>query len=109
MDEYLTRDAEKLLAQLYKRYLEARKSGSTRQNAKFFGSSADIKESLDLPDLVEDVDDYCFELSRHGYLDVLSAGDMASEVALEDVGIAKLERRFTDGLRSVVDFIAKFL
>ena len=109
MEVRLTRDAEKLIALIYKQYLERRKNGAFREDAKSFGSSKELKDLLHLDAPIEDLDSFCYELSNYGYLSVLSADDTAYEITLTNAGIADLERRFTDGLKSVVEFLTKFV
>lgn len=46
MDISLTKDSEKLLSVIYKKYLENRKSGKNKADAKNLGSAHSIQEQL---------------------------------------------------------------
>lgn len=97
----LTKDSEKLLCVLYKNYLEKRKSGAAKSEAKSFGSSHNIHESLCPNWLFEDVDDTCRELSR--------ADSIAYHVNLSDFAISYMDNRFKNGLKDVINFLANLL
>ncbi len=103
----LTNDSEKLLSVIYKKYLENRKSGMSKSDAKNFGSSHIIHEQLLPKWLFDDVDDTCRELDRAGMLDCLYGDDIASNVMISDSGISYMENRFKNGLSEVVEFISK--
>ncbi len=105
----LTKDSEKLLCVLYKNYLEKRKSGAAKSEAKSFGSSHNIHESLCPNWLFEDVDDTCRELSRAGMLNCLWADSIAYHVNLSDFAISYMDNRFKNGLKDVINFLANLL
>lgn len=105
----LTKDAEKLICQLYKKYLEKRKSNISKSNARTFGSSHNIHEDLCPNLLFEDVDDTCRELSRAGLVNCLWADNIAYEVFLSDSGIIYMENRFKNDIIAVSSFISQFI
>ena len=109
MEARLTKDADKLLAMIYRNYLDKRKDGVDRDVAKRLGSSQTLKETLSLPYSLGDVDSFCMELHDLGYLHVLPADNTVYHASLTNAGIARLENRFTDGLKSVVEFLTKFI
>ncbi len=107
MNTSLTKDSEKLICIMYKDYLEKRKSGVSKSDAKKFGSSHTIHEQL-VPDwLFEDVDETCRELSRAGLLHCVFGDNIACKVFMSDQGIVYMENRFKNGLNELVDFISK--
>lgn len=109
METEISRDADKLLCVLYKSFLEKRKIGASKSEAKHFDSSHNIHEQL-LPSwLFDDVDDTCRELSRNGFLDCLWGDNIAYQVWLSDKAIVYMENRFKNGLTEVVNFVANFL
>lgn len=109
METTISRDADKLLCILYKSFLEKRKSGQSKVNAKFFGSSRNIHEDL-LPSWIfEDVDDTCRELSQNEFLDCLWGDNIAYQVWLSDKAITYMENRFKNGLSEVISFLANLL
>lgn len=109
METDLSHDADKLLCVLYKSFLEKRKNGISKSNAKVFGSSHNIHKEL-LPSWIfEDVDDTCRELSRNGFLNCLWGDDIAFQVSLSDTAIVYMENRFKHGLSEVAKFVANFL
>lgn len=109
MEINLSRDADKLLCVLYKSFLEKRKSGLSKSDAKSFGSSHDIHEELLATWIFEDVDDTCRELSQNGFLDCFWADDIAYHVWLSDQAVVYMENRFKNGLSEVIGFLADFL
>lgn len=104
----LTKDAKRLICLLYNDYLQKLKHGSSKSDAKFFGSSHNIHQTLCPNLLFEDVDDTCRELSRAGFINCLWADNIAYSVHLSDDGIIYMENRFKKGLLDVTDFITKF-
>lgn len=103
MDEIkLTKDADALVCVLYKTYLQRRKDGKTKREARDMGSSATVHEQLLPKWQFEDVDDTCRELSCKGLIDCLYADDVAWEVSLSDDGICYMQKRFVNGLASVL-------
>ena len=105
----LTKEAEQLLASMYKSYLEKRKLGESRMSAKQFGRSKDFQPVL-VPRIPHrDVDDLCRELSCAKYLDIAFESGTVVYAGLSDKAIVYLENRFKDGFLSVVDFVSKFI
>lgn len=105
----LTKDAEKLICVVYKSYLEKRKNGITKANAKNLGNSHLIHEQFFPKWLFKDVDDTCRELSRAGLLDCKWANNTGYLVRISDKGILYLENRFKNGLKEVIEFLAGIL
>ena len=105
----LTRDAQKLICLMYKKYLESRKAGKPKSEAKCFGSSRNIQTSMLSKEPVEDVDETCRELSRAKYAVVYYADDMAYDVTISDSAIVYMENRFKNGLVGVIDFLTKVI
>ncbi len=109
MDITLTKDSDKLLCVMYKSYLEKRKSGHSKSESNFFGSSHVIHENL-LPGWsFNDVDDTCRELSRAGLICCSWGDNIALFIKISDSGIIYMENRFKNGLSELVEFITKFL
>ena len=109
MDVELTRESDKLLAMLYKLYLDRRAAGESRSDSKYFGSSDDILTNLLICESRDDIDDWCRELSCKRYLDCLFSDDTISEAWLTDNAIIYLENRFKNGVLAVADFLSKFI
>jgi len=109
MSATLTKDADKLLVLMYRRFLEAKKSGMSRANAKHMGGSDQIRELLLPANSREDVDELCFELSDAGYLDCAPGDDTIYDSKLTNAAIVLLENRFKDGIIGVLEFLSKFI
>lgn len=109
MEINLTKDAEKLICAMYKSYLEKRKNGLDKVNARNFGSSHLIQTQLFPNWTFKDVDDTCRELSRVGLLDCNWADNIAYHVKISDNGIIYLENRFKNGLKEVIGFLTEIL
>ena len=104
-DIQLTKDADALICVIYKEYLKKRESGIAKGEAKWFGGSDDLQKTF-LPKWTpEDVDETCLELQRANLLACQCADNTVSECILSDSAIIYMERRFTNGLRGVLDYL----
>jgi len=108
MGKSISKDADKLLCTLYKKYLECRKAGQIKDNARCFGDSDDIQREMFPKQYPEDIADTCRELHRKGYLLCTPGDDMANDVILTDVAIVYMENRFKNGLLEVIQFLSHF-
>lgn len=103
MDSALTKDAEKMLAQIYKTYLERRKDGVQKSKAKDFT----VLESWP-PEYAEewcsaDANETMNELRRIGFI----KKGLDRKFVLCDEAIVYMEGRFKRGLSDVTDFLSK--
>lgn len=101
----LTKDADKLLCCIYKQYLEKRKSGCSKSQAKSFEKDFYTKDKNISSWSYPDVCDTLLELGRAKYIRLCLGADFD----LEDLAIVYMENRFKDGLVEVVDFISKLI
>lgn len=101
----LTKDADAMICVLYKNYLQRRKSGVTKCDAKFLGGSTEIHTDLMPKWSFEDVDETCRELSRAGFLDCLFADNITYLAYLTDDAIIYMENRFKDGFFSLLEHL----
>lgn len=98
----LTKDADKLICCLYREYLEKRKSGISKADAKEFEgnfyknvkvlsnwNSSDVSETLQ---------------ELHGKK--LLKKNVLGDFSLNDEAIIYMENRFKNGLNEVMDFIS---
>ena len=101
----LTKDATKLICTVYKSFLEKRKSGESKANAKHF--EPDYYKTLSPISSWSDADimDTLAELKRAGFLKLYINGGFQ----LNDEAIIFMEKRFKNGLVEVSDFISKFI
>lgn len=106
VDYLLTKDAEKLISLLYDVYLEKRENGKSKACAKQFGGSNLIKEKLLINWSIADIDEICRELNRAGLLNCTYANNTVYLASLSDEGISYLEKRFKNGLKDVIQFLA---
>ena len=104
----MTNDAKRLLYKMYSEYKSRRKAGVSREDAQHFGSYEKVSALLP-EDLPNDVDDYLRELDRSGYVDVFYADNRASETRLTTDAIEHIEQLPANCLKSVLDFVAKFI
>jgi len=107
MSVQLTKEADALICLLYKEYLQKRKNGTPKAQAKFFDSSIEIQAKIIPTWTPEDTDETCWELHRSGLLNCLKADCIAYMSQLTDEGIIYMENRFKDGLDSVLDYLGK--
>ncbi len=102
MNTELTKDAQKLVALLYKSYLERRKSGMSKTNAKFFELNEIYSLTDDSP---EDVDETIREIKSVYPL----KEDIIGNITLSDKIISYMENRFKKGLVDILSFLAQFI
>ena len=101
----LTNDADKLICQLYKAYLEKRKNGVDKLNSMHF-SFPEIKTLKPFSQWSDsDVKSAIAEVSRAGFGTMYFDGGFMAN----DQFITYMENRFKNGLSEVVDFITKFI
>ena len=102
MDAELTKDAQKLVALLYKEYLNRRKSGISKADAKEF----DLDDIYSLSDEApEDVNETIREIKAVYPL----KEDIIGNITLSDKMISYMENRFKKGLVDVLSFLAQFI
>lgn len=106
-DTKLTREADALICVLYREYLQRRKSGVSKADAKFFAGSEYIHEKLMAKWSFEDVDETCRELSRAGLLNCRYADNVTYMAIISDAGIIYMENRFADGLSSILSYLER--
>ena len=103
----ISKSSKQILYTMYKEYLQRIKNGDSKQSAKIFGSSKEIRRQL-FPDLrAIDVLEDLGELARNKLVSGPPADDDFYFCALTDLAIYELENRFKNGLREVVDFLLK--
>lgn len=101
----LTKDSDALISVLYKEYLQKRKSGVSKGNAKILGGAEYIHQNLVSKWEFGDVEETLWELSRAGLLDCMPADNTVWMASLTDSGIIYMESRFKNGLSEVLDYI----
>ncbi len=101
----LTKDADKLICCIYKEYLEKRKSGMSKSQAKEFDGNfyLNVKSlskwnSADVSDTLQELHDK-----------QLIKKNVIGDFDLLDSAIAYMEKRFKKGLEEITDFISKFI
>lgn len=107
MDVQLTKDAEYLICSIYSEYLEKRKNGINKEDAKCVGGSEEIHKTLMQEWPFEDVDETCWELNRAGMLHCVSADNIAYYSTLTDAAIIYMENRFGSKLDAALDRAGK--
>ena len=103
----LSKDADALICILYKEYLQRRKSGAPKADARCFGGSEYIQANLMKKWSVEDVDETCRELSRNELLNCLFLDNSTAEILLSDKAVVCMENRFSQGLSSVLSYLER--
>lgn len=104
MDIKLTKDADKMICEIYAAYLERRKSGMSKGPAKDFADQKNWPgsycDSWNSPDAKEAL----VELKHAGLVRLYLYGGFS----LETDAIIYMENRFKNGLSEVLDWISKF-
>ena len=103
MDIALTKDAQKMVAVLYKDYLERRESGETKAQAKTFDGDCPARLFPDDPkaDSMETFRELNRKFSMKCYLN--------GSFVLNDDIIIFMENRFRNGLKDIVNALAPFI
>lgn len=104
MSVELTRDAQKTLAMIYKVYLERRKSGVSKRDAKCFNSEA-LRQQYFQDEHPSDFSDSVREVCRAFGCRVYIDGSFM----LSDSFIIHMENRFKNGILDVATFLAQFI
>ena len=105
MDD-LTNEQQYLLVSMYNEVM-SRQPALSMERANYFLDSDEIKDMF-LPDLSSDyVADLCWKLKSKGYILCKPGDDLANDIRLEDSAIVHMERRFSNGARSIIDFLLK--
>lgn len=99
----LSKDADKLLCTIYKKYLERRKQNLDKSTASNF-TLHDICSLLPTTN-EDDISTDLHELSKKQIVKLY----MDYEIVLTSDGIVYMENRFKNGLNEVTDFISKFI
>lgn len=101
----LTKDADKLICCIYKEYLEKRRSGISKINAKKFDAYFYLNIKVLSKWDSSDISDTLRELKNVGFIKLFITGDFE----LTDTAIIYMENRFKNGLSELTDFISKFI
>lgn len=101
----LTKDADKMICVIYKSFLQARKNGCAKADARRFNKSALKGFPAFETWNPRDISDTLLEIGRKGLVKIYIGGDFE----LSDSGIIYMENRFKNGLLEVTDFISKFI
>ena len=103
----LTKESDYLICAIYKDYLEKRKNGIPKLEAKRPGSSKRIHQDILPKWMYEDVDETCLELERAGLLNCFSADNAVLDSYLNDDAIIYMENRFKNNVKSVFEYMKK--
>ncbi len=101
----ITKDAEKMLVTLYKVFLNRRKDGQAKRDARRFSDDFFLTEKPFTSMNSADVADSIMELGQNGLLRIYIGGDCD----LSDAAIFYLENRFKNGLADTLSFLAQFI
>lgn len=106
MDD-LSRDDKIILAKMYKAYLERRKKGISKTDARNFRDSEIVRDELCPEFSYREVFEACMRLGKKGYLFALSANNKTYALLLQEKTIAYMDNRFKDGIKAIVKFITE--
>lgn len=104
MEIVFTKDAQKLVAACYKSYLEKRKSGIDKTNAKY--CDINVLQPSYFPDISRhDYKETAAELCRAMQCRMFLDGSFM----LSDAAICYMENRFKDGVKDTLSFLSQFI
>lgn len=102
----LTKEQKYLLISMYKEVL-SRQPALSMERANYFSDSNVVKD-LFFPYLSSDyISDLCWKLESKGYISCTQGNDLANDIVITDETIIYMENRFSNGLKSIVDFLFK--
>lgn len=105
----LTKDAEKLICVMYKRYLEKRSSGISKSESNYFGDTHTVHESFFPREPFDDIDDSVWELKRTNFISGDYGDNILSEISITSAGLIYMENRFKNGIKDVLTFLSNFI
>lgn len=105
METQLTNDADKVICYIYKDFLQSRKSGMSKAEARHFPMDYHKNHKFLSKWHESDFSDTKLELGKIGLIKIYIGGSFE----LTDNGIIYMENRFKNGLIEITDFIAKFI
>ena len=101
----ISKDADKLICCVYKTYLERRKDGMSKEDAKQFYEGFHTSDEKLSKWIRDDISETLLELQRAKYIRL----DLSENFRLTDSLIIYMEQRFKNGLLDVVDLVSKFI
>lgn len=102
----LTNDAKYLISKMYSEYLEKRKSGKPKSDARSFFDIETVHKLM--PEWsADDVLDTCWELKVKGLLNGSSASNSLIYISMTTDAIAILESSFKDKVNEVLEYVTK--
>lgn len=99
----LTKDADKMLCEVYAAYLDRRSEGIPKRSAKDFADKEKWPSTYTSEWISEDGVDTLRELKRAGMVKLYLYGGFC----LEDSAIVYMENRFKNGISEVLEWIGK--
>ena len=103
MDTKLTKDADRMICEIYATYLERRSNGLPKKAAADFSDESSFPEIHKADWLSQDGKTALQELNKAGFVSTFIYGGFS----LKDPAIIYMENRFKNGLADVIDFLAK--
>ena len=101
----LTKDADTLICLIYAEYLNRRKTGVDKRQAKNFANTDNFPVSFKRKFSEDDIKATLPELKRAGMIRLY----INSGFVLEDSGIIYMEKRFPNGISQVLDWLSKII
>lgn len=101
----ITKDSEKVICYIYKMYIEDRKDGKSKAEARRFNKNFYTNDKDLSKWYYSDISDCLLELANNGYIKIYIGGDFD----ILDSTIVYMENRFKNGLSDVLDLISKFI
>ncbi|MDT2660664.1 hypothetical protein P7E02_12345 [Enterococcus hulanensis] len=103
----LTNDAKFLLSKMYEKYIEKRKKGYIKKDAKSFGNLEKVHSEIMSEWPIEDVLSTLLELRANEFIIGTPASTTMFHIQITNIAIAMLEKTFKDKVEDVLDFAAK--
>lgn len=108
MDD-LTKDAKKLLCEIYKAYLEKCKTDISKKDANMFSSCDSIHKEIVPKWKLADVEEACRELNNEDFINCSWYDNTGFNISLTTKAISTLENRFKNDLKAILKFLSSLV
>ncbi|MBF7115211.1 hypothetical protein [Pediococcus pentosaceus] len=103
----LTNDAQYLLLNMYREYLDRHNGGTSKFQARKFESENEICTNIMPQWPIEDVHDTIAELNINGFVQAIPGNNIFVSVDLTTSSIAVMEQRFANNVDKILERLSK--
>ena len=101
----LTNDADKMICYIYQSFLQCRKNGSPKSEARYFSADYFLTDKNFSTWHPQDISETRMELGKQQLVKIYIDGSFE----LTDHGIVYMENRFKNNVKELAEFISQFI